>query len=483
MKKIVKIIAITAMMVISLQTPGEVIADVNESADADAYLEMEMEEGTTDELLDDYAASPEDLLEAQQSDSSFNTIKEVAYNAYPGVNDIRVYSKARDGEKWLSKNFQVKEFSCNDGSDEIYIDMKLVSILQNIRDHFGKPVTITSAYRTVTHNARVGGASRSFHLKGMAADIMIEGISTSRVAVYAESIGVLGIGMYSDFNHIDTRTYQSYWNQLDGSEKTVSGFVSVEGITVSNVTKDGYTVTIDIGGKQSNLTGIKLATWTAKNGQDDIKWTPGYYYNGKSVCRINISDHNYEEGSYYTHVYLYDNRNLYAAFGGVGTRVDYTAPVVTEPVISNISPIGYKVSANITDNNAVSEVILQSCAEDGSQFTTNGIRSGNNYIFDVMVDDAGSYLNTIIAKDQHGNINNFVTFETKVPIVDSEMLIPGDVDFDGTLTSNDALTVLKHCVRLVRLNQLQQAVADINGNTVIDATDAFMILKATVGLL
>ena len=78
---------------------------------------------------------------------------------------IEAYSLARDGEKQLSANFKVREFYCRDGSDPIFVDSELVQCLQKIRNHFGKPVHITSGYRTAAYNARkdVGGAKFSQH--------------------------------------------------------------------------------------------------------------------------------------------------------------------------------------------------------------------------------------------------------------------------------------------------------------------------------
>lgn len=54
---------------------------------------------------------------------------------------IKAYSYAKDGNRKLSANFAVKEFRCKDGSDPIFIDDELVTLLQKIRDHFGKSVT------------------------------------------------------------------------------------------------------------------------------------------------------------------------------------------------------------------------------------------------------------------------------------------------------------------------------------------------------
>ena len=127
---------------------------------------------------------------------------------------VNVYSKSKNCNTALSKNFKVKEFACKDNSDPIFISPELVEVLQKIRDHFGKPVNINSAYRTVTHNKKEGGAVYSQHLYGTAADIKVSGVSPKKVAQYAETLlsGRGGIGIYSTFTHIDVREDKSRWN-------------------------------------------------------------------------------------------------------------------------------------------------------------------------------------------------------------------------------------------------------------------------------
>lgn len=61
---------------------------------------------------------------------------------------IRQYSLARYGERRLSPDFKVRELRCKDGSDTVMVDETLTVVLQCIREHFGKPVTITSGYGT-----------------------------------------------------------------------------------------------------------------------------------------------------------------------------------------------------------------------------------------------------------------------------------------------------------------------------------------------
>lgn len=127
---------------------------------------------------------------------------------------IKAYSKAKDGNKQLSKNFKVKEFACTDGSDPVFVAVELVEVLQKIRNHFGKAVKITSAYRTPPKNKAVGGTAYSQHLYGMACDIKISGVSPKKVAEYAEKLLPKsgGIGIYKTFTHIDVRANKSRWN-------------------------------------------------------------------------------------------------------------------------------------------------------------------------------------------------------------------------------------------------------------------------------
>ena len=138
---------------------------------------------------------------------------------------IKQYSMKKDGAKQLSPAFRVREFRCRDGTDTILIDEGLVVLLQCIREHFGKPVHITSGYRTAAHNAAVGGSKSSQHLLGRAADFHVEGVPVAAVAAYAETLlpSRGGIGRYpkdaahpkrrTGWVHIDTRAGKSRWKR------------------------------------------------------------------------------------------------------------------------------------------------------------------------------------------------------------------------------------------------------------------------------
>lgn len=98
---------------------------------------------------------------------------------------------------------------------------ELVEILEKIRTHFNKPVTITSAFRTASWNAKQKNAAKySQHLYGKAADIQVQGISVEQVYAYADKLlaGRGGVGIYppglgraNGWVHVDVRKEKSRW--------------------------------------------------------------------------------------------------------------------------------------------------------------------------------------------------------------------------------------------------------------------------------
>ena len=125
----------------------------------------------------------------------------------------------------LAKNFRLDEFKCKCGEcDPILVDEALVDWLQKIRDHFGRSVNINSGYRCAKHNAdpKVGGSPSSHHVKGMAADIRVEGVAPEEVAKYAESIGIRRIGLYDTFVHIGSASSQSSWYSFRAASVALS---------------------------------------------------------------------------------------------------------------------------------------------------------------------------------------------------------------------------------------------------------------------
>lgn len=124
----------------------------------------------------------------------------------------------------LSKNFQLHEVVCKCGKCESIIDLAAINKLQELRDFFGKPIYIHSAYRCPEYNKLCGGVDKSFHMDGIAFDITVKDVPPLKVAKTAKDLGFNGVGLYPTFTHVDIRNYKSYWKQIDGKNVSVSNF-------------------------------------------------------------------------------------------------------------------------------------------------------------------------------------------------------------------------------------------------------------------
>lgn len=120
---------------------------------------------------------------------------------------IKVYVMEEKGNENITDHFKVKEFACKDGTPIVFVDDYLAVILEIARRTIKKPITITSGYRTVSHNAKVGGAKYSYHTRGMAADIRADGIKPKELAEVLDKTvpNNCGIIVYNNWVHIDTR--------------------------------------------------------------------------------------------------------------------------------------------------------------------------------------------------------------------------------------------------------------------------------------
>ncbi len=113
----------------------------------------------------------------------------------------------------LSEHFNRREFQCHCGCGFNTVDVELITVLEDIRSHFKQPVTINSGVRCKNHNELIGGKPSSQHLLGRAADIIINDTPPRVVQFYLleKYPDQYGIGSYSAFTHIDTRSKKARW--------------------------------------------------------------------------------------------------------------------------------------------------------------------------------------------------------------------------------------------------------------------------------
>lgn len=147
---------------------------------------------------------------------------------------VKTYSASRDGNKYLSDHFRVREFRCKDGSDEILISDELVTMLEKLRAKLAEDlhgevrVNINSGYRTKAHNKKIGGSTTSKHCKGLAADIICKKgdktVHSKYVCTAAQDLDMDGIAyITSGSTHVDCRGYR-WWADETKNNKKVSDF-------------------------------------------------------------------------------------------------------------------------------------------------------------------------------------------------------------------------------------------------------------------
>lgn len=122
----------------------------------------------------------------------------------------------------LTPNFSKSEFDCRDGSEmpsDVLDNVKeLAKNLQVIRDEIGKSIHVNSGYRSPSYNKKIGGATRSQHLLGNAADLRVNGMKPSELhkvilrLIKEKKISEGGVGLYRTFVHYDIRGTKARWS-------------------------------------------------------------------------------------------------------------------------------------------------------------------------------------------------------------------------------------------------------------------------------
>jgi uncharacterized protein YcbK (DUF882 family) len=84
-------------------------------------------------------------------------------------------------------------------------------LLNNLREEYGQPIFLTSAYRCPKHNKAVGGAKNSAHVEGLAFDIRITSDrERDKIVELSFKYGFTGRGYGKTFQHIDIKDRGGY---------------------------------------------------------------------------------------------------------------------------------------------------------------------------------------------------------------------------------------------------------------------------------
>ncbi len=113
----------------------------------------------------------------------------------------------------LTKNFQLSEFACHDGTevpDELIPNVhELAKNLQVLRDEVGESIEILSGYRTESWNTKIGGAKLSQHKEAKASDVICRTKTSKELhkiilrLIKENKMRNGGLGLYKSFVHYD----------------------------------------------------------------------------------------------------------------------------------------------------------------------------------------------------------------------------------------------------------------------------------------
>jgi uncharacterized protein YcbK (DUF882 family) len=146
----------------------------------------------------------------------------------------------------LSAHFSLQEFISardpNRPNNRALANLRaLAAVLEVLRSRAGRPLEITSGFRSPEYNSAIGGAASSLHTTGRACDIAAPADMLELAALASQIPEVGGVGIYPGrgFIHLDIRprpagaVIPTWWAQVGGK------YVAVDKATVAKLRKAG----------------------------------------------------------------------------------------------------------------------------------------------------------------------------------------------------------------------------------------------------
>ncbi len=201
--------------------------------------------------------------------------------------------------------------------------------------------------------------------------------------------------------------YDANMNQLANYKTLYNNVITnISNVSVTNKTIRGYKISCNL---PTGTKFVKFPTWSSINGQDDIIWYEGNISNLQSSITIDVSNHNNNGGTYYTHIYAYDKNNNLISSDSSGTTNITNRAFITNATVTNVTSNSYRVSCKIptgtayvwfptwTDSNGQDDIIWYDALLSGETAYLTIYKSNHN-------NEAGKYNTHIYAFDAKGNI-------------------------------------------------------------------------------
>lgn len=200
----------------------------------------------------------------------------------------------------LSEHFNAKEFRCKCGKDHRFkVDSELIEQLEKLFMKLGaSKCIISSGFRCVAHDKKVGGSGTGQHTKGKAADICFydkngKPISSKLVSCVAQDLGFGGIANINrsyTYTHLDTRTSKKYMGDETKSRNSVTtDFYKYYGISKSNETNSNANAAVKAWQQAALKDGFSLPS-----GADGIFGQECIAVAKKAICKYNTLFYKYK---------------------------------------------------------------------------------------------------------------------------------------------------------------------------------------------
>lgn len=132
----------------------------------------------TNNLKVDGIAGQQTIDKVREIITNIQTKIGVTADGVAGPETIKALNNYCASNSWDSiKHFKKSEFTCKCGCGLNNIQLDVVKIADEVREHFGNPAIVTSGTRCSKHNLEVGGVANSRHLRGKAIDMYVQNVS------------------------------------------------------------------------------------------------------------------------------------------------------------------------------------------------------------------------------------------------------------------------------------------------------------------
>ena len=166
---------------------------------------------------------------------------------------------------------------------------------------------------------------------------------------------------------------------------------------------------------------IRVATWTAENGQDDLVWRDINYNSSTKSGYIDLPAKDKKGGPYINDVYIWDYAGQFSMYRVI-TNTPSKMPKIVKITVSEVSSTGYRVTAQIEASRGISKVLLPTWTEANGQDDLVWHQAS------VSQNTATCYIRTSDHKNEYG------TYITHVYVYDAD----GDFALEGTDVIIDA---------------------------------------------